>query len=256
MTLVAEQNQGAMSLVQILLGLAETAVLVLLYFLCLKSGLAFLISRVPSAWMQVSWHYGLLSHAALLLTALAFIAILRPFFRGSFGLRLPRRGATHVCQALWIGALFGIAMLCIDYYPSLLHISPPPGPYATNPGNVVPWLLIQGLVVGITEETVFRGLFLGYLLSRVPYQVRLKSFQVSAAGILIAAVFALAHAQAFEQTSFLSALGQQIYAIGIGLFCAYLFEQSGSILAPAVAHSAGDFVEWSCCFVLSALGHK
>jgi len=50
-------------------------------------------------------------------------------------------------------------MLCIDYYPSLFHRSLTPAPYATNPGNVAPLLLIQGLVLGIAEETVFRGAF-------------------------------------------------------------------------------------------------
>jgi len=115
---------------------------------------------------------------------------------------------------------------------------------------------MQGLVVGITEETVFRGLFLSYLLNRISYRVRLGAFEVSAAGILIAIVFSLSHARAFWQTTLFSALGQQIYATAIGIFCAYLFEQSGSLLAPAIAHSAGDFVEWSCCFVMSALGHK
>ena len=256
MDLVVEQKQATIRLSHIVRGLVETAILVLLYVLCLKSALSFLISLVPSIWTQVSWRYGFLSHIALLLTALAFIAILQPFFPGSFGLLLPRRGVGHVWPALWVGAFFGILMLCVDYYPSLIHWTAPPGPYATNPANVVPWLLMQGLVVGITEETVFRGLFLGYLLSRISYRVRIGSFQVSTAGILIAVIFSLAHAQAFWQTSFISALGQQIYAIAIGVFCAYLFEQSGSLLAPALAHSAGDFVEWTCCFVMTALGHK
>jgi len=256
MDLAVEQKQETPGLAQILSGLAEAAILVLLYVLCLKSALSFLISRIPSIWTQVSWRYGFLSHFALLLTALALIAILHPFFPGCFGLRLTRRGEGHVWPGLWVGAFFGILMLCVDHYPSLIHRTAPPGPYASNPGNVVPWLLMQGLVVGITEETVFRGLFLGYLLSRISYRVRIKSFQVSAAGMLIAVIFSLAHAQAFWQTSFISALGQQIYAIAIGVFCAHLFEQSGSLLAPALAHSAGDFVEWTCCFVMTALGHK
>lgn len=138
MDLVAEQKQEAMGLAQILPGVAETAVLILLYFLCLKAALTVWTSRVPSVWMRISWRYGLLSHVNLFLTALAFIAILRPFFRESFGLRLPRRGWAHVWLALWIGALFGILMLSVDFYPSLIHGSAPPGPYATNPGNVIP----------------------------------------------------------------------------------------------------------------------
>lgn len=177
MDLAVEQKQATIRLSHVVRGLLETAILVLLYVLCLKSALSFLISRVPSIWTQVSWRYGVLSHIALLLTAMAFIAILHPFFPGSFGLRLPRRGVGHVWSALSVGAFFGILMLCADYYPSLIHRTAPPGPYATNPGNVVPWLLMQGLVVGITEETVFRGLFLGYLLSRFSIECGLSHFR-------------------------------------------------------------------------------
>jgi len=63
-------------------------------------------------------------------------------------------------------------------------------------------------------------------------------------------LFSLAHADAFRHVAVVTALGQQVYAIGFGLFCAYLFEKSGSILAPVVAHNSADFVEWACRFAL------
>lgn len=132
----------------------------------------------------------------------------------------------------------------------------PPGPYATNLRNVVPWLVMEGVVVGFTEETLFRGLFLGYLVTRITRNVRIGTLRISVAGIIVAVTFSLAHAQAFWHTSLFSALGQQLYAIAIGILCAYLFEKSGSLLAPAIAHNAGDFVEWCCCFTMTALWHR
>jgi membrane protease YdiL (CAAX protease family) len=76
---------------------------------------------------------------------------------------------------------------------------------------------------------------------------------VSLAGVIIAVGFSLAHATAFWHVPFPSALGQQVYAIALGILYAYLFEQSGSVLAPAIAHNAGDFIEWSLCFALRAI---
>jgi uncharacterized protein len=118
---------------------------------------------------------------------------------------------------------------------------------------MVPWLVMQGGFVGITEELVFRSLFLGYMLARFPAKLRVGSYQVSWAGIILALVFALAHADSFWHEPLLSALGQQIYVFLLGVFYAYLFEESGSVLAPVIAHNAGDFVEWGMCFLLRAV---
>jgi len=206
----------------------------------------------PKSWLHQTWSYGLAAHTAGFLVALALMSVLKPFFPGTFGLSLPK-GRSFVWPALWIGTLGGLLMLGVDHYPELLMRRAPIGPYSTNPANMIPWLLIQGGVVGLTEELVFRSLFLGYLITRIPTRVHLGSIDISVAGISIALLFSLAHASAFWHVPLIAALGQQIYAIGFGLLCAYLFEQSGSIVAPIVAHSAGDLVEWSCRFALTAL---
>jgi len=212
----------------------------------------YLKSKLPASLFDSSWGFGLVTHCAGFLVAVALMASLKPFFSGSFGFSLPK-GRSFVWPALWIGAVFGILMLGVDHYSELLARRPPVGPYSTSLGNMIPWLIIQGSVVGLTEETVFRSLFQGYLMTRIKAQVRVGRYKLSFAGVLAAVLFSLAHADAFWHAPLIAALGQQIYAIGFGLLCAYLFEQSGSILAPIVAHNAGDFVEWSCRFALRAV---
>lgn len=61
----------------------------------------------------------------------------------------------------------------------------------------MPWLFMKGAPVGPTEEIVFRGLFLGYLLCLYPRRVKLFGQEVSVAGIVIAVVFSFAHADSF-----------------------------------------------------------
>jgi len=250
------RDDRAIGSTQVLMDIGRWALLVCLYMLSFRAAFTFVTSRVPVSWVKTSWFYGYLSHACLLLIALGFMAILKPFFCGNFGLQGPRPGKSYIRPAFWIGAGFGFLMLIVDYYPSLISRSAPPGPYATNLRNVVPWLVMEGVVVGFTEETLFRGLFLGYLAARITRNVRIGTLRISVAGIIVAVTFSLAHAQAFWHTSLLSALGQQLYAIAIGIVCAYLFEESGSLLAPAIAHNAGDFVEWCCCFTMTAVWHK
>jgi membrane protease YdiL (CAAX protease family) len=209
------------------------------------------VGVLSGSWMKHSWGGGYVMHFAMLAVALALIAIIKPGFDGNFGLTWPR-GRSYIWTGIWIGALGGLLMLAVDHYPELLAHRPPHGPYSTKLDNMLPWLLMQGIFVGISEEIVFRSLFLGYLYARITRRVRIGPTDISAAGIFVALFFSLAHADTFWHTDFISALGQQIYAIGYGLLGAWLFEKSGSVVAPICAHNAGDLVEWGCRFALTS----
>jgi membrane protease YdiL (CAAX protease family) len=207
---------------------------------------------VPLAGKKFSWAYGYLTHIMQALVALGLIALLRPWFPSKFGLQLPPE-RSYIGPALLLGSLAGPIMLVVDYLPNLLSHSVPSGPYSIAPSNMLPWLAMQGIFVGLSEEVVFRGLFVGYLLTLYPRRISLLGLDVSLAGTLCAVVFALAHADSFMHEPFAAALGQQIYVIALGVFYAWLMEKSGSILAPAIAHNAGDLLEWGACFALQAL---
>jgi membrane protease YdiL (CAAX protease family) len=251
MPLVIAQRQQAYGIFDISLALLRFIVLVLLAFFCLSGFLKIMAGVLPAHWLKPSWAFGYLTHGAMLLVALGFIAVLKSSSEMSFGLNWPK-GKTYFWPALWIGGLGGLVMLVVDHYPDLLAHRSPAGPYSTALGNMIPWLIMQGTLVGVSEEIVFRSLFLGYLIVRLGRKFSIGPFDISAAGVLIAVVFSLAHASSFWSMPFAAAFGQQVYAIGYGLLGAYLFEQSGSVLAPIIAHDAGDLVEWGCRFTLSA----
>ncbi|CAD1788854.1 CPBP family intramembrane glutamic endopeptidase [Xanthomonas arboricola] len=210
------------------------------------------ISWLPPYLKEYSWASGYATHMAFITTALATIAVLWRYFPSDFGLTWPA-GNSYVIPALVIGGAFGPLMLVVDYYPSLIAHSPPPGPYDTAPSNVAPWLVMQGIFVGISEELVFRSLLLGFALCLYDRQVGLGMYRVSIATVIIAAAFSLAHINSFWETSFIQALGQQFYVLALGIFYGWLFERSGSVLAPAIAHNAGDFIEWAMCFILCSM---
>ncbi len=118
---------------------------------------------------------------------------------------------------------------------------------------MIPWLLMEGAIAGITEETVFRSLFLGYLINRLPMPVGFGRYKISVAGIITAFVFAGAHASSFWNTTLIDAISQQIYIVLWGLFYAYLFERSGSVIVPMIAHNTGNLVEYIGSLLLRAV---
>lgn len=207
---------------------------------------------VPTAWKQFSWTYGYIGHFIQALVAVGLIVALRPWFPSTFGVALPR-GPGYVGIAVLVGCILGPLMLVVDYWPELLAHRVPAGPYGIAMSNMLPWLAMQGIFVGFTEEIVFRGLFLGYLLTLYPRRIVIGRFDVSLAAILTAVVFALAHADSFSREPFAMAFGQQIYVIASGIFFGWLMEKSGSLLAPVIAHNVGDVIEWGACFALQAL---
>ena len=77
----------------------------------------------------------------------------------------------------------------------------------------------------------------------MPGRLSLGRFEMNWAGIVVALVFALLHANNFSLRNWPEALGQQIYAFALGVLYAYWLERSGSVLAPIIGHNAGDLVE-------------
>jgi membrane protease YdiL (CAAX protease family) len=139
-------------------------------------------------------------------------------------------------------------MLAADYLPQILAHQPPRLGYPLTPGSAAGWLVFEGLYVGPTEEIPFRSMLVPFLMAMLPARVRLGRFEMHWAGIIVALIFALLHVTSFASRPWPIALGQQAYALALGILYAYWLEKSGSILAPIVGHNASDGVEYILLF--------
>lgn len=168
-----------------------------------------------------------------------------------FAVRWPR-GKTLAGKAVVWGLAFGAIMLLSDHGGNLVHGW---APQAAVHGavDIAGWLGFNLLLVGLCEETLFRGLLLGVLEAMSPSRVRFGTFSISTAGVTVALLFALAHVNSFATEAWPLALGQQVYAFGIGVVYAWMRERSGSLLAPIVLHSVSDFTEEAVVCVLAIL---
>lgn len=200
--------------------------------------------------LNLPWLY--LQHAGQLIVALIVIAILKyRFVPADYGLHWPR-GKTYVWPAILWGVLFGILMTVVDYAPRIVAHARMHASAATSPGSFWGWILFEGLYVGPTEEIPFRALLVTYLIATMPGKLRMGRFEMSWAGVIIAAMFALLHATNFATRNWMPALGQQLYAFALGVLYAYWLEKSRSVLAASIGHNVGDLVE--CLIALVWLG--
>jgi hypothetical protein len=211
---------------------------------------AHLPDRPEMPWIALSYQ-----HTALLIYTLIAIALFKIFLRRDYGLHRPE-GKSYAGAAILWGLFFGVLMTAVDYWPQILAHKPPSDqPYPLTPLNIAGWLGFQGLYVGPTEETLFRGLLATYLMAAQPGRISLGRYEMSLAGVMVALLFALAHVFDFFTRPFLMALGQQAYAFALGVLYAYWFEKSRSLLAPILGHNVGDVTEYVLIFAMVAVWH-
>ena len=195
---------------------------------------------------NLGWLY--LQHGAQLAIALIVIAGLKyTVVPADYGLHWPS-GKTYIWPAILWGTIFGVVMTLVDYAPQIIAHSRPDLGFALTPANVTGWLLFEGVYVGPTEEIPLRALLVTYLATTMPGRVKVGRFEMNAAGIIVALIFALAHATSFDTRAWPRALGQQFYAFALGVLYAYWLEKSRSVVAPVIGHNAGDLVEYLIVF--------
>ena len=188
-------------------------------------------------------------HAFQLALALIVIFILKYWLvPADYGLRWPR-GKTYIGPAILWSALFAVLMLVVDNWPHVVSLSKPENPgFPLTPANVWGWMIFEGVYVGPTEEIPFRALLVTYLATTMPGKLRLGRYEMNGAGVVVAAIFALAHASSFFTHPWQEALLQQFYAFALGVLYAYWLEKSKSIVAPIIAHNISDGLEYALLF--------
>jgi membrane protease YdiL (CAAX protease family) len=118
--------------------------------------------------------------------------------------------------------------------------------------------------LGVSEETLFRGLIMGLLARVFGGTVRLglgrAAIRVSVAGILAAAIFAFAHTIAYSRLFFLPFSFepdwlQVVEAFIFGIYYAALREKTGSLLGAIVSHNISDGLYMAMTFLAVAVAH-
>jgi membrane protease YdiL (CAAX protease family) len=204
---------------------------------------------VPGIADQLGWLYA--HHGVQMLLALAVIAIVKRLVPADYGLHMPP-GRSYVLPAILWGLFFGLLMTAVDYAPYILSRRAPKLGYPLTPGNVLGWLGFEGIYSGPTEEILFRSLLVTYLAATMPGKLRLGGYEMNAAGIVVAAIFAFAHFGSFFSAPLYAALGQLIYAFALGVLYAFWLEKSKSVLAPIIGHNVSNLTEYALLFLMVA----
>lgn len=204
---------------------------------------------VPGIADKLGWLYA--QHGVQMVLALIAIAVMKWLVPADYGLHAPEDKSYVGAAILW-GLFFGVLMTTVDHAPEIIAHTPIKLDYPLDTPHVAGWLGFEGIYVGPTEEILFRSLLVTFLTATMPGKLRLGRYDMNGAGIVVAAIFALAHLGSFFDSPWWLALAQQIYAFTLGVLYAYWLEKSGSVLAPIIGHNVSDGVAYALLFLMAA----
>ena len=234
-----------------LLGILATPVIMQAVLLAGREPARWLWKQGPEDWAARSWIFIAL---ALLLQAVVGLAAIGAFKLAfpklDAHLRWPQKGRSLAGLALLIGIGMGVIMLVGDFWSQLLSRTPIDD-FPVDPIDSPGWLFAMS-ITGLAEETIFRGLIVGLLVLAIPGRVRIGPVDLPLAAYIASLLFGLAHYDTFFNSPLHLAIAQQIYAFIWGLVYVWLMEKSDSLLAPTIAHGAGNAVEVGLAMAFTA----
>lgn len=196
------------------------------------------ITDDPLLLQHGSWLHYLNHHLAQMAIALVLIAILT---RGRF--RAAGLNLAHARESLRLltSGFFPVLFLCLMVGHVITPIvqGVPPERFAggLRAMDLVGILVFSWIIVGLSEEVVFRGFFQTALAKFWRGTVKMVGVQVPVAGVWAAIIFTVAHIS----FSTMSAEPRQlVLAFVLGIYYAVAYNRTGSLLAPVVAHNLVD----------------
>lgn len=192
-------------------------------------------------WIALDEH-----HIWQMLLALALIGF---FSKGKFsewGLNV--RNAALSLKILWkFCIVYSLIIVAVTVLPALYSRERPSFNYPVTAFNIIGWLTFEWILVGVSEEILFRGLIHTNLARTWRGVWRIGGVAIPTAGIATTVIFCLAH------VSFAPPYvnwWQQAFAFGLGIYYSTVYHRTGSLLNPMLAHSFGDGIVFVALYLL------
>lgn len=183
-----------------------------------------------------------LHHTTQMLLALLLILLLTRGRVASFGLNLRNSDQSFALLARGFFPILLGSLLAGHLLVPLLTGEVPERFDAMTSDALVAQLGFSFVLVGLSEEIVFRGLMQSLLARHLRGSVRLAGVEIPTAGVWAAVIFTIAHIGIDWTTLTITTLDprQLILAFVLGCFYAVAYQRTGSLLAPVIAHNAVD----------------
>jgi len=157
----------------------------------------------------------------------------------------------------WFSLVWGGIYLILTITNIVLKNTPVSYYDVTNNRNLIGELSFRGLLVGLSEETLFRAFPITVLAVFWSRKLNIFRFRLSQAGIIAAVIFVYAHISYSFYPFIIHNIDyvQLMSAAVLGLLYAIVFEETQSILYPIIIHNISDVFPVLSLYILHIVNH-
>ena len=156
-------------------------------------------------------------------------------------------------RMLFIGVFSGL-LLSVRYFVQVLTGVPLDVPQPVDSVNVLGYLLFQWVLVGLSEETMFRGLIQTYLMKNLEGSVEILGHGVHVGTVVAALFWGGFHIVNALNMPLGSALLTVLITTPIGLLLGYAYQRTGSLLTTILVHNTLFGVPLTIGYILYFMG--
>jgi membrane protease YdiL (CAAX protease family) len=127
-------------------------------------------------------------------------------------------------------------------------------PQPVTPVNVFGYMSFQWIIVGLSEETMFRGLIQTYLMENLEGYVNIASHELHIGTVITALFWGGFHIINVLTMSLNSALLTVLITTPIGLLLGYAYQRTGSIMTTILIHNTIFGVPLTIGYILFLIG--
>ena len=152
----------------------------------------------------------------------------------------------------WFCLIYLVPVFFVNVLPNIISGKPPWFKYPLNARNIIGFLGFEYLLSGTGEEPLFRG-FAIILLSQSWKRVfRIWRVEISSAGLLATALFMYGHIgfKVFPFEITYISWPQQVWALGLGLYYAVVFQKTKSLLCPVLSHGYSNGIIFTLQYLM------
>lgn len=193
----------------------------------------------PSSLSLIEAHPWLLAHLVHIPQFLIPLFVILYLTRGrlqEYGFNLRQDSHLTHKRVLAAGVIIGL-LFSLKYIPQIIRTGGVEVAQPVNAANIAGRMTFQWIVVGLSEETMFRGLIQTHLMKNLEGEVRILGHDFHIGTVIGAVFWGLFH--------FLNVLimpiGPVVFLVvlttGIGLILGYAYEKTGSLLTTIIMHN-------------------
>jgi len=170
-----------------------------------------------------------------------------------FNLREDPPEFTHI-RMLIIGIFSGLLM-SIKYIIQIVKGLPLDVPQPATPTNILGYITFQWIVVGFSEETMFRGLIQTYFLEKLEGEIKIAGHIVHIGTVIAALFWGGFHVINILYMPLSTVISIVVITTPIGLLMGYAYQRTRSILTTILVHNTLFGVPLTVGYILQFVGY-